>query len=248
MNNDIIATVLEEVANAWNQPASFPSALERRIAELRKPAPLAWPEKPSWLEWHNPDNLTPEQVGEGYRLLTTKEREQGIGFGRNDVQRWFCGEWDNNEGRGYAAAWTERTYRVPASTPYPEWQLPEPPPGRRWHRDDFTPDMLPQGYRPLLEGEAWITGDEIRRAFPRRDKEWQIAGEYSEDVLGRPASKNTLHCRTKRPLPALEPTQAEKDEAFADQQMFLWRELNSGISMRDIIFNALAYARKEQKP
>jgi hypothetical protein len=34
------------------------------------------------------------------------------------------------------------------------FQLPPPPPGMSWHRTDgWTAEMLPQGYRPLIEGE-----------------------------------------------------------------------------------------------
>jgi len=36
----------------------------------------------------------------------------------------------------------------------PDFQLPPPPPGKQWHREDgWTAEMLPQGYRPLIEGE-----------------------------------------------------------------------------------------------
>ena len=35
-----------------------------------------------------------------------------------------------------------------------EWTLPEPPPGREWHRQDFTAEMLPDGWRPCLVGEG----------------------------------------------------------------------------------------------
>lgn len=44
--------------------------------------------------------------------------------------------------------------------PAPEWRLPDPPPGQQWHRDDWTQDMLPEGYRPLLLGEDMQIGDE----------------------------------------------------------------------------------------
>jgi uncharacterized protein YodC (DUF2158 family) len=90
------------------------------------------------------------------------------------------------------------------------WTLPAPPPGRRWHREDWTADMLPDGYRPLLEGEAWLRGDEIRRT---RSTRWDVAGQIGFDVIGEPATKKTSHCRTRRPLPAEASAEPEQVQA-----------------------------------
>jgi hypothetical protein len=41
------------------------------------------------------------------------------------------------------------------------FQLPPPPPGMSWHRTDgWTAEMLPQGYRPLVEGEKLKPDDQ----------------------------------------------------------------------------------------
>ena len=102
------------------------------------------------------------------------------------------------------------------------WTLPAPPPGRRWHREDWTADMLPDGYRPLLEGEAWLRGDEIRRT---RSTRWDVAGQIGFDVIGEPATKKTSHCRTRRPLPAeasAEPEQAEEKPCGLNSALLDW--------------------------
>lgn len=76
-------------------------------------------------------------------------------------------------------------------------QLPPPPPGMRWHREDgWTADDLPQGYRPLVDGENWVARDEILRFAPHG---WQIGG-MPGDILDEPTHSRTSRCRTTRPL------------------------------------------------
>ena len=87
--------------------------------------------------------------------------------------------------------WTsDCEYRI---APEPPWQLPAPPAGRQWHRTDWTADMLPDGWRPLLAGEA-ITHKEQCRS-QRIGAEW---GPWMTDGIGR---KEDFHFRTRRPLP-----------------------------------------------
>ena len=69
-------------------------------------------------EFHNPDNLTPEQVGEGYRLLLKSElihRDY-----RADIHCWLSlsKKWETT---GWIGQAEELTFRVPLST----WPLPE---------------------------------------------------------------------------------------------------------------------------
>jgi hypothetical protein len=75
----------------------------------------------------------------------------------------------------------------------------DPPPFGQWHREDWTPEMLAGGWRPLLLGEAWIAGDWIKRTYK---KEWEEGRQNTGDILDKPTSKDTDHCRTRRPLPA----------------------------------------------
>jgi len=76
-------------------------------------------------------------------------------------------------------------------------------PGEEWHRNDFTEAMLPDGWRPLLMGEPWIIGDQIKEGH-----RWRTAGDSESDLLNIATSAKTSNCRTRRPLP---PTKQELD-------------------------------------
>jgi len=94
------------------------------------------------------------------------------------------------------------------------------PDGAEWHRQDFTQDMLPSGYRPLILGESYIAGDEY---FSEIAQCW-IAETYPGKNLMR---NNTHgHRRTTRPIPATDKWGKEK-EAFADRKVIEVRTLNS---------------------
>lgn len=66
--------------------------------------------------------------------------------------------------------------------------------GQEWHRNDFTKDMLPEGYRPLIEGEIRQDVDE-KCLFGV----WQkpIEDQIGIKVIG------VCHWRTRRPLPSV---------------------------------------------
>lgn len=72
------------------------------------------------------------------------------------------------------------------------WTLPAPPEGRQWHRTDWTEDMLPEGWRPLLLGEHLEPGDQ---------------GDYGDSAGfihfsgGNRTQYPEYHYRTRRPLP-----------------------------------------------
>jgi hypothetical protein len=68
---------------------------------------------------HNPNGLTPEQVGEGYRLILESEFGE-IGRSEPFVQRRDYGEWKDNNGVGFWPQHRDRSFRVPLSTPYPD--------------------------------------------------------------------------------------------------------------------------------
>ena len=66
----------------------------------------------------------------------------------------------------------------------------------RWHRGDFTAEMLEGGWRPLLIGELPSYGDEI--------SDLAMAGEFkaqTPDQLNVAADSKKLHQRTCWPLP-----------------------------------------------
>ena len=73
-----------------------------------------------------------------------------------------------------------------------QWHLPDPPEGYEWHRADWTEEMLPDGWRPLLLGEYLTNGDELVGV-----RGWEPA----KGLLGNTASR----MRTRRPLPLPKP-------------------------------------------
>lgn len=83
--------------------------------------------------------------------------------------------------------------------PAQPWKLPEPPQGRQWHRTDWTEDMLPEGWRPLLLGEKRAAGDEYQY---EGDPTWGLCQVYAEA-----SAINKEFYRTRRPLPEIQPAQ-----------------------------------------
>jgi hypothetical protein len=86
--------------------------------------PLEFPPLPDGLCYHNPDNLTPEQVGPDHRLVVNGEFIKGsycaLGASNDLVEAWNGSEWNNNNGIGWMACASHISYRVPISTPFPE--------------------------------------------------------------------------------------------------------------------------------
>lgn len=93
------------------------------------------------------------------------------------------------------------------------WSLPTPPAGQQWHRTDgWKAEWLPEGWRPLLLGEARELGDQ----HPLQDDKWLTVERYPAHE--NKASRTWTHCRTRRPLPPAQPatakTAGEADEAY----------------------------------
>ena len=139
---------------------------------------------------HNPDNLTAEQVGVGYRLTVEGESVPRLGA------EWWCrssSAWLTSTG---AYLPQHNTVRVPLKTPWPEpaFQLPPPPPGVRWHREDgWKADDLPSGYRPLVAGETLVRDEPFRYDSGLKDWVKGIAGQ-------RPENNPACFFTTTRPL------------------------------------------------
>lgn len=71
---------------------------------------------------------------------------------------------------------------------FPNWDEATMP----LHRDDFTEDMLPDGWRPQMEGERQEKGDE----FLDVDGAWR-----ADVIIGSTSHSFQGHRRTRRPLP-----------------------------------------------
>lgn len=79
------------------------------------------------------------------------------------------------------------------SPPSKPWTIPPPPEGQQWHRTDWTEEMLPEGYRPLLLEEKDEIGDEM---FQHR--QWVTV---TNPAVHSTAEDWWVPHRTRRPLP-----------------------------------------------
>ena len=74
--------------------------------------------------------------------------------------------------------------------------------GQEWHRNDWTEDMLPEGWRPLIKGEQVEDADQRfhseygLQTFPIKTE----YGRMAEYVI---AGQEHMHLRTRRPLPTV---------------------------------------------
>jgi hypothetical protein len=108
------------------------------------------------------------------------------------------------------------------------WRLSDPPEGQKWHRDDWTEDMLPGGYRPLLLGETRESEDEFLFEPYGCASRWRISGGVPSCV--NEADPAWCHHRTKRPLP--EPKHEEwaaEKAAFAAGKAIQYRGSESSM-------------------
>jgi hypothetical protein len=181
----------------WAIKSYLPACL-LEVQEVAKPAPQI-------ATGHNPDKLTVEQVGEGWRLLTDKEN---LYFSNHYTQIPLTQFWDRDEKSWHefkdnkcpvGRTETQRTRLTREElaalrNPKPTWTMPNPPEGREWYGIDFTEEDLPEGWRPLLKGERMEEGD---FAFtPGKDNGMIING-----LAGCfPAVMTRTHVRTRRPL------------------------------------------------
>lgn len=83
---------------------------------------------------------------------------------------------------------------IPPIATVANWTLPEIM-GGRWHRNDFTEEMLPARYRPLLVSEMPQEGDELSVDARAWSKQYGVA-------LTMAADGTQVHQRTQRSLPS----------------------------------------------
>ena len=174
-------------------------------------------------EFHNPDNLTPEQIGEGYRLLLKSEikknREENP-----DIQCWISGGllWGANFGDGYCGSEKSLTYRVPLSTwPLPE-AVPQCSPGSEGPHGEPT-DWIPWhgGKCPLKDEwvEEWgirtSWGEELRPDWKPSEHDWRHLENTS---INRIIAYRVLKWKEKpyAAPPVKSPEVAELQERFAE--------------------------------
>lgn len=109
------------------------------------------------------------------------------------------------------------------------WRLPDPPTGMEWHRTDWTHDMLPDGWRPLLLHEERGDGDMY---YSNARKAWRLT-----ESAGDPVGLGSLLTRTQRPLPKpaakvdLGPEDVPPGSAIRRIGAHLWRLVSSVTSV-----------------
>lgn len=111
-----------------------------------------------------------------------------------------------------------------------QWHLPDLPEGYEWHRNDWTEEMLSDGWRPLLLGESVEVGDDV---WLNKEYGWNTSANGSS--IGR----NPLHpfARTRRPLPPPKPKLREvqlcADDVKAGDEFLVGRYRHTWSSIKD---------------
>lgn len=114
----LVETTRLAARNECDQSCERVVKLECRIVQpKRKPKRGKYPNDnfglPAGYNPHNPDKLTREQVGEGFRLLATVEVWERPNL-QDHISRWLFETWNHS---GWFGQNDASTYRVPINTP-----------------------------------------------------------------------------------------------------------------------------------
>ena len=153
------------------------------------------------MQTNNAHEYTDEQLQAA--IDAAKSIQEGFHPPRNKEERKHL---NLIEARAFLAALPKPGHCVEADQKAQPWTLPAPPPGRRWHREDWTQDMLPEGWRPLLLDER--THEEDQYYIPEMG--WR---DGNSNPVARPF---TMHTRTRRPLPAEASAEPEQTKPADD--------------------------------
>lgn len=169
---------------SWNHDNQSTDIIAYRPVQT-KPLDFARPPYPA--ELHNPDNLTPEQVGEGYRLLLGTE----VGTLQSGGEEYWSYGW-------VRVAYPNKfhkanTYRLPISVPWPAQPSvmvdlgPEDvPPGSAVKRPD-DPSWCMVGVCMVISIEAIHSGGTFNITFSSlRSDGWLIHRPGDIDTSGKP--------------------------------------------------------------
>lgn len=123
---------------------------------------MEFPKLPEGLTWHNPDNLTPEQVGDRKRLAVMGEALPSL-----------YDYWDSESGYWVTSGALQnvnvtvlgKTFRLPISTPFPE--PPKPKVMVPLEPHDISPtDVLRKKDRKDFYAEHWMKIDAVNSDGP----------------------------------------------------------------------------------
>ncbi len=208
--------ILADKIEAWLNSRSLIEDLEKILADYRKPEWTLGRSVNGFTlgegqEWHKADSWTKEMLPDGYRPMIKGEIWRALDeFKKPEGEKWTA-EMEVYNGTflkvGYGGF---KNYYFRSKRPLPAvetpWQLTREIKGFRpladgeeWHRNDWTKDMLPDGWRPLLLNEQHVAGDEYKSS-----KDGKFRPQFN--------SPHTVHAhykhrRTRRPLPVLTPAQ-----------------------------------------
>lgn len=150
--------------------------------------------------WHYPKPV--DHIRSGERLLL-----RGESFCVDDMVWSESSRLFRRTRRRKSYDWKE-TYTTPR--PLPPWVLPRHLPGfrplrddERWHRLDWKPEWLPEGWRPLLRREREQSNDQ--HVWEKNDGSVQSEWNHAIHPQGEFGHANNMwtHHRTTRPLPGL---------------------------------------------
>lgn len=193
------------MATATKKKPSPRQIEDRRLKALgQKPWKLSDP--PPGKKWHDHDNADwnwqEHMLPPGYRpLLEAEILERGDEF--NNCTGYPDSKWqevesahlDNMIGKPIPPHRVPfRTKRPLPGVPTAAWKMPEPPAGKKWHREDFEEADLPPGYRPLMLDELPVMGDEVCHPGVK----WLEQGSSALKLNAKP---DQFKQRTTRPLP-----------------------------------------------
>jgi hypothetical protein len=184
------------LSGEWSDTAIF----DPRLPHRRKPKPAPWSLAdhmrrffPTWDEATMPlhrTDWTEDMLPDGWRPLLKGEAY------KNGDEFKLGSEWrvetnvSSYQTTDYCHYHTRTRRPLPKAAP---WTLPPPPAGQQWHRTDWTEDMLPEGWRPLLYDEIPQFGDQV----------WEFGkGPWGKYVTAEPRHSAHNHTRTMRPVPS----------------------------------------------
>lgn len=206
----------------WRTLADLRQHLQNERYNWREVPVIPPPAAPT-IRWHNPHNLTTEQVGPGRRLLTVEEL-QSLDF--NDVSldlRFWRGSIDGWSGGNNRLSRAERdTFSLPANFPIPGASASP----IRWHNTrNVTPEELnaADGWRLLTMEEFIALKAEGAQVYD--DAEYRIDDRWNPSRRrGRNfGSGEDGTYRTKHPLPGTAaPPSATPPSAAEPGNVFDW--------------------------
>jgi hypothetical protein len=201
-------------------------------------------------EWHRTDGWTEEMLPAGYRpLMKGESAEHG-----DEYQHYTeTGVWYDDTFSGVKDDWTSYHYRTKRPLPTVEtpWQLTSEIKGFRpladgeeWHRNDWTQDMLPDGWRPLLKGERRENDDEVYGLYNYGP--WTSFKNMTTPVDSK-ARLGSNFTRTRRPLPVLTPAQiADGWVEWRGGECPVWGGSNPEVMFRSGVISELNFAARSR--